>query len=81
MDKRDANEMKYVNDMRATFKNNIDRLKADFEKKLTEKVTEMDGMLRCAKMKKWCPVCLKEVTIDAGFDPSACSTKCWKVLL
>lgn len=81
MDQMNAAEMKYVNGLRATFKNNIDRVKVDYETKLAQKMADMDEKLRCAKLKKWCPICLKELTIDSGFDPSACSIECWKLLL
>lgn len=76
-----ATEMQYLNELRATFKNNIDRVKSDYEKKLKQNVLDMDKKLRSAKLKKWCPICLKDLTIDTGFDPSACSIQCWKVLL
>lgn len=81
MDKMHATEMQYLNELRATFKNNIDRVKSDYEKKLKQNVLDMDKKLRSAKLKKWCPICLKDLTIDTGFDPSACSIQCWKVLL
>lgn len=81
VDEMHATEIRRVNEIRTTFKNNIDRLQADYKEKLDQKMAEMTEKLRSAKAKKWCPVCQKEVTIDAGFDPSACSIPCWKVLL
>lgn len=81
MDKTHASEMKHLKELRATFQNNIDRINADWEKKLERKMAEMDKKLHSAKSKKWCPNCLKEVKFDTGFDPSACSIKCWKEIL
>lgn len=81
MKKMDSMEMKYVNEVRTTFKNNINRIEADYEEKLKQQRAKMDEKLRQAKLTKFCPICLKQVTIDSGFDPSACSIACWKVLL
>lgn len=85
MDKIHATDMQYIMDLKATFKNNIDRINADweekFQRKMAEMQAEMNAMLRVAKMKKWCPNCLDEVKFDAGFDPAACSIACWKTIL
>lgn len=81
IDKMNASEIQCVKDLQTTFKNNIDRINADWEKKLQKKEAEMDVMLRRAKLKKWCPNCLKEVKFDTDFNPSACSIECWKKLL
>lgn len=74
-----AKEIQYVEELQAKFKNNIDRINADWEKKLTQQMIAMDEKMRCTKLKKWCPVCLQEVTIETGFNPSKknyCRKKC-----
>lgn len=81
MKKMDAMEMRYIDELRATFKNNIDRVKVDCEEKLAKEVAKLHAKLRQARIMKYCPICQKEVTVDVGFDPSACSRGCWKKLL
>lgn len=77
----DANDIKYLAELRATFKNNIDRIKDDYEKKLAHQMAKMEEQLNRAKLKKWCSICQKEITVDNDLDPSACSIDCWKVML
>lgn len=76
-----ATEMKDFDEFRTTFKNNIDRTKADYEKKVTQLMAKMDEKVRRVKFKKWCFICQKEVTFDCDLEPSVCSTECLKVML
>lgn len=81
IDKYQANNMNNFKELGSVYKNNLDRLKTDYDRKLTEKMADKDTQIQLAKMKKWCSSCYKEVKFDTGFNPSACSIECWKKLL
>lgn len=49
-----------------------------FEKKVAEMTNEMELAVEATKAKKWCANCKKEVVVDGGVDPPACSLRCLK---